>query len=227
MSVKTILVAHRAAAVRDRFAAALADARHQFVTAADEGAARQAAADPGATVHVALVDLGLAADGTAVALVQALAVRPDGGPRPVVVFSGSLKSADIVRALAAARVAGYVNEFASTAQILRALAPHLFPDNFNRRATPRVPLEVPIAYRTGETIAAAVTMNIGGGGLAIRTMDALAAGTRLELTFRLPGLASDVETTARVVWSDQRLAVGVEFEALTPPVEHTIKALAG
>jgi uncharacterized protein (TIGR02266 family) len=171
---------------------------------------------------VALVDLGLAADGGAVALVQALAVRPDGGPRPVVVFSGSLKSAETVRALATARVAGYVNEFASTAQILRALAPHLFPDNFNRRASPRVALEAPISYRTGDAIAAAVTTNIGRGGLTIRTMDALPVGTRLALKLKLPGTAGEVEVRGRVVWCDQKHAVGVEFESLAPAAEQAI-----
>ena len=44
MSAKTILIAHRQGTVRDRFAAALADARHAFVTADTEGAAKEAVA---------------------------------------------------------------------------------------------------------------------------------------------------------------------------------------
>ena len=40
MSAKTILIAHRSAAVRERFAAALADGRHAFVAADTETAAR-------------------------------------------------------------------------------------------------------------------------------------------------------------------------------------------
>ena len=36
------------------------------------------------------------------------------------------------------------------------IAPHLFPDNFNRRGSPRVVLGIPVAYRFGNTIAAAL-----------------------------------------------------------------------
>ena len=71
---------------------------------------------------------------------------------------------------------GYINEHAETPQILPALAPHLFPDNFNRRASPRVPLGVPVSYRAGQTIAGAVTLDVGTGGLAIRTMNPLPEG---------------------------------------------------
>ena len=67
MSVKTILVAHRTAAIRDRFAAALADARHRYVLAATDGEARHAVADSAEPVSLVLLDLGLSADGVAIA----------------------------------------------------------------------------------------------------------------------------------------------------------------
>ena len=63
MSVKTILVAHRFTTIRERFAAALADARHAYVMAESGEAALSAAADRSKPVSLALVDLGLAADG--------------------------------------------------------------------------------------------------------------------------------------------------------------------
>ena len=74
-----------------------------------------------------------------------------------------------------------------TSQILPALAPHLFPDNFNRRASARRPLEMPIALRAGDVVAGAVTVNVGRGGVAIRTMQPLAEASVVDLTFRLPG----------------------------------------
>ena len=213
MRDKTILIAHRQASVRDRFAAALADARHAYVTVETEEAARRAAADPATPVSLALIDLGLSSD--AAAFVRGLR-QSAGRVLPVVVFAGTVGSADQVRALLALNVAGYVNEHAATPQILPALAPHLFPDNFNRRESPRVVLGVPVSYRAGQTIAGALTLNIGKGGLAIRTLSPLAPETHIEVKFRLPGHSVEITATARVAWSDRKVGMGVQFERLDP-----------
>jgi uncharacterized protein (TIGR02266 family) len=211
MSAKTILIAHRQAAVRDRFAAALADARHTFVTAADEDAAHDAAADPERPISLALVDLGLAEDG--VAFIRALRGTA-GRPVPVVVFAGTVETADHVRMLLDVHVAGYVNEHAATPQILPALAPHLFPDSFNRRTSPRVKLGVPVSYKAGQTIMGSLTLDIGRGGLAIRTMSPLEAGTPVHVKLRLPGEAAEIEASGRVAWSDRKVGMGIQFDRL-------------
>jgi CheY-like chemotaxis protein len=211
--------------VRERFAAACADAQHAFVMAATAPAARQAGADAARPVHLALVDLGLADAGDGIALVHVLARMPEGRPRPVVVFAGSVQSAADIQALNAARIAGYVNEFATTAQILPALAPHLFPDSFNRRASARVPLEMPIVLRSGDAVAGAMTVNVGRGGVAIRTMQPIAASSIVSMTFRLPGTAEEVAVDGRVAWTDRTLMVGVQFDALPDAAERAIRAL--
>jgi uncharacterized protein (TIGR02266 family) len=208
---KIILIAHRQQEVRDRFAAALADARHGYVTAGSGAAALQALNDVTAPISLALVDLGLTDDG--VALVRALRQR-GGRALPLVMFASTVASSDQVRALLALNVAGYVNEHAPTAQILAALAPHLFPDNFNRRASARVTLGIPVSYRSGQTIAAALTLNIGKGGLAIRTLSPLQAETSVQLKFRLPGASGDIEASGRVAWSDRKVGMGVQFDPL-------------
>jgi uncharacterized protein (TIGR02266 family) len=218
-SAKTILIAHRQAAVRDRFAAALADARHAFVMAEDEHGARHAARDRERPISLALVDLGLATDG--VAFIKAL--KQDAArPLPVVVFSGTVASAEQVPRLLALGIGGYVNEHAATPQILPALAPHLFPDNFNRRASPRVALGVPVSYRAGQTIAGAVTLDVGKGGLAIRTMNPLAVGTDVRLKFRLPNAPADIDAAGRVAWSDRKVGMGVQFEQVAPEDQSAI-----
>jgi len=221
MSVKTILIGHRQAAVRDRFAAALADARHAFVTA-DSAAgvlgAFAGAAEPEA-ISLALVDLGLAEDG--VAFVQALR-RAAGRALPIVVFAGSVTAADQVPALLALHVAGYVNEHAATSQILPALAPHLFPDNFNRRNSLRVALGVPVSYRTGQTLTGAVTLDVGKSGVAIRTMDPLPTGTVVQVRLRLPGSTLEIDATGRVAWSDRKVGMGVQFEQISAGDQATI-----
>jgi uncharacterized protein (TIGR02266 family) len=211
-SAKTILIAHRVAAVRDRFAAALADARHEFVTADSEAGARRAAANR---------DLPISLDG--VAFVRML--KQDAGRTlPVVVFSGTLSSAAQVPMLLALGIGGYVNEHAATPQILPALAPHLFPDNFNRRASLRIALGVPVSYRAGQTIAGAVTLDVGKGGLAIRTMNPLAPGTEVLLKFRLPNAGEDIEASGRVAWSDRKVGFGVQFERVAQDDQTAIDA---
>jgi uncharacterized protein (TIGR02266 family) len=221
MRDKVILIAHRHTAVRDRFAAALADARHGFVLAESDAAARSAVRDQPTPISLALVDLGLAEDG--IDFVRALR-QAAGRPLPVVVFAGSVDSAEEVRALLALNVAGYVNEHAATSQILPSLAPHLFPDNFNRRTSPRVSLGVPVSFRAGQTIAGALTLNISKGGLAIRTMSPLAADTRLQVKFRLPGTSTDIDAAGRVAWSDRKVGMGVQFERIAEDDQAAIDA---
>ena len=211
MSVKTILVAHRQASISDRFAAALADARHAFVQASTADGALAAIESTTAPVNLVLLDLGLAENG--VEFVRTLRRRAP-GPVPVVVFSGSITSARQVQDLAALNVSAYINEHASTSQILPALAPHLFPDNFNRRASPRVPVGVPISIRAGRTIVGATTLDVSKGGLAVRTMNPLPPGTAVQLTLRLPGTPSDIEAAGRVAWSDRKVGMGVQFEQI-------------
>ncbi len=221
MSVKTILVAHHDAAIRDRVAAALADARHACVPAATADAARRAAADRSTPVSLALVDLSLAPDG--VAFVCAL--REDAGrPIPIVVFAGSVPSASEVAALAAVPVSGYLNESANLAGILPALAPHLFPDNFNRRAGHRITLAVPVSVQVGPAITAGTSLNVGAGGLGVRTMDPLPKGTALELVFRLPGQPGDVRASSRVAWSDRNVGMGLRFEKVAAESQDLLEA---
>jgi uncharacterized protein (TIGR02266 family) len=143
---------------------------------------------------------------------------------PVVVFAGSVTSADQVLALVALGVTTFINEQAAGPQILPALAPQLFPDNFNRRTSERVPVAVPVSFQSRGVIAGARTQDLSRGGVAIRTLEPLPLGTVLELTFRLPGSARDVTATGRVAWSNQRVGMGVQFERLTTEAQQLLSS---
>ena len=210
VSTKTVLVADDTAFVRDRFQAALETAGHTAMTAtsAAELLAALRAALP--RIDLLVTDLRLP-DASGVPLVRAIR-RLDAGRLPVLVFSGTIANAEEVRELAALGVSGYVNEYCAAQHILPALAPHLFPDSFNRRSSPRVVLGIPVQYRFGSTIAAALALNLSHGGIAIRTTSPLDVNARVKVRFRLPGAKGDVDAEGRVAWSDRRVGMGVQFE---------------
>jgi uncharacterized protein (TIGR02266 family) len=211
---KTVVVADDNAFVRDRFRTALEQAGHVAIsveTAAGLLERLRASADD---IDLLIVDLRLP-DMPGPALIRAIHAIDD-GRLPILVFSGTVANAEEVRQLAALGVAGYTNEYSAAPHILPSLAPHLFPDNFNRRTSPRVVLGIPVQYRFGNTIAAALTLNMSHSGIAIRTTSPLESGSRIKVRFRMPGSNRDVDAEGRVVWSDTRVGMGVQFDAVDP-----------
>jgi uncharacterized protein (TIGR02266 family) len=210
VTAKTVIVADDTAFVRDRFRSALESAGHHAVpvkTASDLLA--RVHADQ-AHIDLIVLDLRLP-HAPGVSLVRALR-KLDEGRLPILVFSGTIASAEEVRELSTLGVAGYINEYSAVQHILPALAPHLFPDNFNRRSSPRVTLGIPIQYRFGNTISAALTLNLSHGGVAIRTTSPLTAPAAVKVRFRLPGAKRDVDAEGHVAWSDRRVGMGIQFD---------------
>ena len=209
-TTKTVIVADDTAFVRDRFATALLSAGHTAYTVKSAAELLARVRADLARIDLIVLDLRLPHAG-GVDLVRAIR-RIDEGRLTILVFSGTIATADEVRELAQLGVAGYVNEYSAVQHILPSLAPHLFPDSFNRRSSARVVLGIPIAYRFGNTIAAALTLNLSKGGLAIRTMSPLQAGAKVRARFRLPGSRRDIEAECRIAWSDRRVGMGLQVE---------------
>jgi len=212
LATKTVVVADDTAFVRDRFKAALERAGHRAISVSSGSELVARVKADLANIDLVVVDLRLP-HGNGVNLVRALR-NIDPKKPPIVVFSGTIASASEVRELAALNVGGFVNEYTSLQHILPSLAPHLFPGDFNRRAGPRVVLGIPIAYRFGNTIAAAVTLNISRGGVAVRTTNPLEKGTVVKVRFRMPMGKKDIDIESKVVWSDRRVGMGLEFSGL-------------
>ena len=208
-AVKTVVVADDTAFVRDRFRAALAQAGHETLTVRTGAELLGLMRRNGERVDLIALDLRLP-QGQGVQLVRDLQKLSKHKPT-IVVFSGTIANATEVRELTTLGVAGYVNEYTAVQHILPSLSPHLYPDLYNRRSSPRVTLGIPVAYRVGNTISSAVTLNISQGGLAIRTTSPLDVGAVLRVRFRLSTSRFDLESEARVAWSVPRLGMGVEF----------------
>ncbi len=219
-SAKTIIVADDTAFVRERFTAAIEGAGHRVITVRSAAELLERVQADVSTLDLVVLDLRLP-HANGVEVIRAIR-KMDDGRLPILVFSGTIGGADEVRDLAALGVAGYINEYSAAQHILPALAPHLFPDNFNRRGSPRVVLGIPVAYRFGNTIAAALTLNLGRGGLAIRTTSPLEGGTLVRVRFRLPGARHEADIEARVTWSDRRVGMGLQFARVDPDDQATI-----
>src|SRR5438876_9110554 len=214
VTAKTVVIADDTAFVRDRFRTAVENAGHKAIavkSAAELLARVRADLDQ---IDLIVLDLRLP-NMPGVDLVRGIR-KLDAGKLPVLVFSGTIASADEVRDLAALGVGGYVNEYSAVQHILPSLAPHLFPDNFNRRGSPRVVLGIPIQYRFGNTIAAALTLNLSHGGIAIRTTSPLEGGSKIKVRFRMPGSKRDIDGEGRIAWSDRRVGTGIQFEKVDP-----------
>jgi uncharacterized protein (TIGR02266 family) len=206
---KTVVLARSADVVRERFATALLEAGHTPLGVESGGALLARVRLDSPRLDLVILDLRLRQSG-GVEVVRA--VRELEGRLPILVFSGTIASPEQVRTLASLGVSGYINEYTAPHQIVPALAPHLYPENFNRRGSPRVVLGIPIAYSSGNTIASAVTLTLSRGGLAIRTMSPLERWSKLHARFRLPGSERDVEASSRVAWIDRRIGMGLQFE---------------
>src|SRR5947208_4743925 len=217
---KTVVVADDTAFVRDRFRTALENAGHKAI--AVKSAAELLARVRADLVAIDLIVLDLRLPhAPGVDLVRSIR-KLDDGKLPILVFSGTIATADEVRELAALGVAGYINEYSAVQHILPSIAPHLFPDNFNRRASPRVVLGIPIQYRFGNTIAAALTLNLSHGGIAIRTTSPLDSAAKIKVRFHLPGSKKDIDGEGRLAWSDRRVGMGIQFDKVEPANQSVI-----
>ena len=206
---KTVVVADDTAFVRDRFKAALEREGHKAVSVSSGSELVARVKANLENIDLVVVDLRLP-QANGVNIVRALR-NIDPRKPPIVVFSGTIANAAEVRELAALNVGGYINEYTALQHIMPSLAPHLFPGDFNRRTGPRVVLGIPIAYRFGNTIAAAVTLNISRGGVAVRTTNPLDAGVTVKARFRMPMGKKDIDVESKIAWSNKRVGMGLEF----------------
>jgi CheY-like chemotaxis protein/Tfp pilus assembly protein PilZ len=220
VSSKTIIIADDTAFVRDRFCTALAGAGHRAVTVKSGAELLARVGDDVTAIDLIVLNLRLP-PAPGVDLVRSIRAL-DEGQLPIVIFSGTIANADEVRDLAALGVAGYVNEYSAVQHILPSLAPHLFPDSFSRRGSPRVVLGIPVQYRLGNTLTAALMLDLSHGGIAIRTTSPLENGSSINVRFRVPGSMRDINAAGRVIWNDGRGSTGIQFDKVEVPSQALI-----
>ena len=217
---KTVAVATDTAFARDRFKAALDAAGHRAMIIKSVAQLLAHVRADFDDLHLIVVDLRMP-HASGVELVKRIR-KLDNGRLPILVFSGSVGSVDEVRELASLGVAGYLNEYSAVEHILPSIAPHLFPETFHRRAHPRVVMGIPVSYRIGKTITAAIAMNLSTGGMAIRTNNPPVRGTVLRVKFALPGSKRQLEVEGVVCWSVSKAGTGMQLTKVKPADQELI-----
>jgi len=210
-SPRRVVIANGSRDVQERFASILKDAGHQT--------ASLSSASP---VHLLLLDLRML-DSTGHDRVQSI-LKLNDGRFPILIFSGSISSANEIEHLTKLGVRGFLNEHSANHQILPSLAPYLFPNNFDRRTSLRIELGIPVTYRFDNNIATTRMLNLSRGGLAVRTINPLPIGTKVQVQFRLPSVENDLQISARVVWSNVQMGMGIQFEQADFPEQSALDA---
>ena len=206
---KTVVVASNSAFGRDRFKSALDTAGHRALVVKSVAQLLAHVRADFDDLDLIVLDLRIS-NASGVDLVKRIR-KLDEGKLPILVFSGGVQSVDEVRELAALGVAGYLNEYSAVEHILPSIAPHLFPGTFHKREHPRVVMGIPVSYRIGKTITAALSMDLSTGGMALRTNNPPVRGTAMRVKFALPGSRREVEVEGVVCWSVQKAGIGMQF----------------
>jgi uncharacterized protein (TIGR02266 family) len=81
---------------------------------------------------------------------------------------------------------------------------------------------IPVSYRIGKTITAALAMDVSEGGMAIRTKNPPVRGTVLKVKFALPGSKKQLEAEGVVCWSVTQAGMGLQFTKVKPADQATI-----
>jgi CheY-like chemotaxis protein len=221
---KTVLVSNDTPFVRDRFKSALDAAGHRALVVKSVAQLLMHVRADFDEIDLIVLDLRML-HASGVDLIKRIR-KLDNGRLPILVFSGSVQSVDEVRQLAALGVAGYLNEYSAVEHILPSIAPHLFPGTFHRREHPRVVMGIPVSYRIGKTITAALATDLSSGGMGIRTIRPPVPGTALIVKFALPGSKRELEAEAVVCWSVEKTGIGLQFAKVKAADQEIIDSFA-
>jgi uncharacterized protein (TIGR02266 family) len=219
---KTVAVATEASSIRDRFKKALDGAGHRAMMLKSVAQLLAAVRADFDDLDLIVLDLHMP-HSSGVELVKRIR-KLDGGKLPILLFSGSVTSVDEVRELASLGVSGYLNEYIASDHILPSIAPHLFPGTFHKRQHPRVVMGIPVSYRIGKTITAALAMDVSGGGMSIRTSRPPVRGTVLKVKFALPGSKREVDAEGVVLWSVPKNGMGMRFTKMKSADQAAVNA---
>jgi uncharacterized protein (TIGR02266 family) len=93
----------------------------------------------------------------------------------------------------------------------------------DKRTDPRAPVEVEVHYRSAQEFLSAYSLNVGGGGIYIKTKEPLPLNHEVRLRFTLPSIARVFNLQGLVVWTNPHptrssfpSGMGIKFMNLDP-----------
>ena len=98
----------------------------------------------------------------------------------------------------------FVNKFAPPDHFVFRANAVLFPDENDARQNLRIAVSVPVQVRLGPSSTAAYSYNLSRDGMYIRSHEAPAPGTIVEVAFALPDRSRYVRVTAEVMHAQRR-----------------------
>jgi len=91
----------------------------------------------------------------------------------------------------------------------------------------RVTIELPLTLHVdGEKVDATI-LNVSSGGLAIRSPKSLAHGSRIDISFTLPGTSSPIEARARLAWTAPEGLIGLSIVEIHPVLQRELQQWLG
>jgi uncharacterized protein (TIGR02266 family) len=102
----------------------------------------------------------------------------------------------------------------------------------NRRAEPRVALQVEVTLSSEHNFFTGLTHDLSGGGLFVATHQVLPIGERVRLTFTLPDVEEPIEALTEVRWvrgtelsgRGVEPGIGLRFLQMLPKAKNAVKA---
>jgi hypothetical protein len=210
VTTKTVVIADDTAFVRDRFHAAVENAGHQGDRRQERGRA------VGAGPRRSRADRSDRRRPAAAALTRAStwSIDPQAGRRAAA--GADLQRHDRERRTKSASWPR--SAWPATSTIARAAHPALARPTCSRTTSTAAAAcgscWASRFNRFGNTIAAALTLNLSHGGIATRTTSPLESGAKIKVRFRMPGSKKDIDAEGKVAWSDRRVGMGILFETV-------------
>jgi uncharacterized protein (TIGR02266 family) len=115
-----------------------------------------------------------------------------------------------------------------------AALPQSPEDPRDLRRHPRRPVEIEITLESESQLYTGFSENFSDGGVFVATHMLKPVGTRLEVTFTLPGLPAPIRVDGEVRWvrvdsetSDMPAGMGLKFGLLAPEDAEAIRRFSG
>ena len=199
---KRILVADDTLPMRVMLQDVLQEAGYEVITAVDGEEAWNVIQEQTDQLDLLILDL-LMPRMTGFEILEKLPQIKRPPHQKVLMITGIFKSAKEIDRLRDLGAAGYITKSALVDEILFRVNQVFHLGRENSRRYPRVLYSLPVDYWVGEQQLSNYSSNFSAGGIFIRTIDPAPPNELIDISFSIPELNEQIETTGKVVWANE------------------------